>query len=213
MKKIAIYGAGGLGREIAQMVSQINSLSPKWELIGFYDDHIRKGQTVKGLKVLGGISDLNEEPIELNLVIAIADNKMRKEIAAKVTNRKIIYPNLIHPSVIMDDNEVKLGAGSIVTAGNILTTDIEIGKHCIVNLGCTIGHDLVLGDYCAIMPGVHLSGNITIDEEVLVGTGARILQNLTVGKQSKIGAGAVVVENVHEGDTVVGVPAKSVKKA
>lgn len=212
MKKIAIYGAGGLGREISQMVFQINSTSPKWELIGFYDDHIPKGQVVKGFTVLGGISDLNEELNELNLVIAIADNKMRKEIAGKVTNPKIISPSLIHPSVIMDEIEVDLGVGSIIAAGNILTTDIKIGKHCIVNLGCTIGHDLVMDDFCAIMPGVHLSGNIKVEEGVLVGTGARILQNLTIEKQSTIGAGAVVIENVYEGDTVVGVPAKSVLK-
>jgi sugar O-acyltransferase (sialic acid O-acetyltransferase NeuD family) len=168
---------------------------------------------VKGLNILGGISDLNDESNELNLVIGIADNEMRKQIAGKVTNTKIVYPNLIHPSVIMDESEVKFGIGSIIAAGNILTIDIEIGNHCIVNLGCTIGHDLVLNDFCAIMPGVHLSGNITAGEGVLVGTGARILQNLTIGKQSKIGAGAVVIEDVDEGETVVGVPAKSVKKA
>jgi len=211
MKKIAIYGAGGLGREISQMVGQINSLSKKWELSGFYDDHLPKGQVVKGLKVLGGISDLNEEPNELNLVIGIADNKMRKEIASKVTNTKILYPNLIHPSVIMDDNEVNLGVGSIITAGNILTTDIKIGKHCIINLSCTIGHDLVLGDFCAIMPGVHLSGNITVGEGVLVGTGARILQNLSIGSNAKIGAGAVVTKDVSNGHTVVGIPARTMK--
>ena len=213
MKKIAIYGAGGLGREISQLVNQINLLSPKWQLIGFYDDYIPKGTMVKGLKVLGGIIELNEESNQLNLVIGIADNKMRREITGKVTNTKIIYPNLIHPSVIMDSREVMLGEGSIIAAGNILTTDIKIGKHCIINLGCTIGHDLVLDDFCVIMPGVHLSGHITVNQGVFVGTGARILQNLTIGKQSKIGAGAVVIRDVSDGDTVVGVPAISVKRA
>jgi sugar O-acyltransferase (sialic acid O-acetyltransferase NeuD family) len=212
MERIAIYGAGGLGREISQMISQINGSSPKWEMIGFYDDYIPKGTVVKGFEVLGGISELNKQFDELNLVIGIADNILRRQIAEKITNVKIIYPTLIHPSVIMEKSEVSLGQGSIITAGNILTTDIKIGKHCIINLGCTIGHDLVLDDFCVIMPGVHLSGNISMGQEVFVGTGARILQNLTIGRRSKIGAGAVVIREVSDGDTVVGVPAKSKKK-
>ena len=40
MKDIAIYGAGGMGRETACLIERINKASPKtiWNLIGFYDD-------------------------------------------------------------------------------------------------------------------------------------------------------------------------------
>ena len=43
----------------------------------------------------------------------------------------------------MDDCEI--GAGSIITAGCIITTNIKIGKHSHLNLHTTIGHDCELG--------------------------------------------------------------------
>ena len=208
MRKIAIYGAGGLGREIGQLITQVNIQSPCWELIGYYDDNIEKGKTISGQEILGGINDLNAQNEELCLMVCIADCYVRTKIVQSIFNENICYPSLIHPSVIMDSQEVVLGEGSIITAGNILTSNISIGKHSIINLGCTIGHDVVVGDYCAIMPGVHLSGNINIGEGTLLGTGARILQNLTIGRNARVGAGAVVTKNVDESTTVVGVPAQ-----
>ena len=35
---IAIYGAGGLGREIACVLKKINMVTPTWNLLGFFDD-------------------------------------------------------------------------------------------------------------------------------------------------------------------------------
>ena len=211
MKKIAIYGAGGLGREIAQLINQINAKSPQWEFLVYFDDNIEKGKIIRGQDVLGGINDLNLIDQDLCLLICIADCQIRAKIVNGISNSKITYPSLIHPSVIIDETDIQLGEGSIITAGNILTTDISIGKHSIINLACTVGHDVVIEDYCAVMPGVHLSGNITIGEGTLIGTGARVLQNLSIGNHAKIGAGAVVTKHVSNGHTVVGIPAKTIK--
>ena len=38
MRDIAIYGAGGLGREIACVLKKINMVTPTWNLLGFFDD-------------------------------------------------------------------------------------------------------------------------------------------------------------------------------
>lgn len=37
MKKLLIIGAGGLGREVAQYVKDINQIKPSFELLGFID--------------------------------------------------------------------------------------------------------------------------------------------------------------------------------
>ncbi|MBQ1739289.1 MAG: transferase, partial [Clostridiales bacterium] len=36
--KIAIYGAGGFGKEVACLIKRINDNGGDWELIGFFDD-------------------------------------------------------------------------------------------------------------------------------------------------------------------------------
>ncbi len=35
---IAIYGAGGFGKEVACLIDRINDNGGKWNLIGFFDD-------------------------------------------------------------------------------------------------------------------------------------------------------------------------------
>ncbi len=71
-KKLAIYGAGGFGREMAVMVRQINAHQPSWDLIGFFDDGLQKGETVDDLRVLGNMSDLNSYADKLFICVAVA---------------------------------------------------------------------------------------------------------------------------------------------
>lgn len=52
----------------------------------------------------------------------------------------------------------------------------------------------------------------TIGDDVFVGIGARVLGGIDVGDGAVIGANAVVVRDVPAGDTVVGIPARSVAR-
>jgi hypothetical protein len=48
MKKIAVFGTGGFGREVKVLIDQINNNKPQWQFIGFYDDGIPKRTNVNG---------------------------------------------------------------------------------------------------------------------------------------------------------------------
>ncbi len=52
MKPLVIVGAGGLGREVAWLVEDINRRKPEWNFLGFLDDGVQ-GKTVEGY--VGGI--------------------------------------------------------------------------------------------------------------------------------------------------------------
>lgn len=211
-KKLAIYGAGGFGRETAVMISQINDHTPSWDVIGFFDDGLRKESEVDGLKILGGIDNINSWPEDLSLCVSVADPSTRKVLVNKITNNKIHFPLIAHPSAILGDvARNKFGKGSIITAGVILTIGIDIGDFCVVNLSTTIGHDVVLGEYCTVMPGCSISGNISIGERCLMGTGSRIIQGITIGENCMIGAGAVVTKSFNSNLKIVGVPARGIK--
>jgi hypothetical protein len=51
MRKIAIIGAGGFGREVKMLIDQINHIEKKYEFIGFYDDNIPIDSEVNGFKI------------------------------------------------------------------------------------------------------------------------------------------------------------------
>ena len=201
-----------MGREVIPLLKDINKTGEVWNILGFFDDSKTKGELINGLPVLGGMEELNSWPSELCVAISVGIPATKMKIVEKIRNPRISFPVLIHPSVIIGEREyVSIGKGTIICAGNILTTNIRIGEFVLFNLSCTVTHDDVIGDYCSFMPGVSISGEDIIGRGVYVGTGANIINRINIGDNVTVGAGAVVVRDLPSGCTAVGVPARPVK--
>lgn len=207
MKDIVIVGAGGFGREVEWLIERINKINKEWNILGFADDNIAKNMSVGNSKVIYNINDLININRELNVVIAIGNAKIRKLLFDKLKNNiNINFPNLIDPSVIVEN--INIGKGNIICAGTIITVNVKIKDFTIINLDCTIGHDDIINEFVTIYPSVNVSGNVEIGEGTEVGTGTQIIQGKTICNNCIIGAGAVVVKNIEEEGTYVGVPAR-----
>lgn len=217
-RRIVIFGSGGISKEIAFLIEDINfrskvfySPGDEHEIVGFIEkDDSNKDVIVSGYKILGDFLNINDLEIDC-FVLPIGNPRVKQEIYENEVlklRKSLDAPNLIHPSVILRERYIKMGMGNIVCAGSILTTDIEIGDFNLINLSCTIGHDVKIGNFNVINPIVAISGGVEIGNNVLVGTGAKILQYIKIGDKAIIGAGAVVTKNVLPGIIVVGVPAK-----
>lgn len=213
MQDIVIFGSGGLAREVAFLIEQINSASPQWNILGFVEtDAHRVGEEVGNYHVRYTEDDLFDKTVAA--AIGIGSPVVIHKIATRFLERSnISFPNLIHPSVIRDEPRVKLGRGNILCAGNIFTTDIEIGSFNFFNLNCTYGHDVRIANCCVFNPGINMSGGVEMGSRCLIGTGATILQYLKIGDEVTVGAGSVVTKDVAAGTTVVGVPAKPFNRA
>lgn len=212
MKKIAIFGAGGFGREVKMLIEQINNFKQQWEFIGFFDDSLKKGEIINNSLVLGNLSDLNNwDDSELFIAVAVGSPATKKLILQKLNNQKIKFATLIHPSVFIGNDNVIIEEGCIIAAGVIITVDVIIHAHVILNLSCTVGHDTKIGEFSSFMPSVNISGEVEIKEGVYVGTGAKIINQLVIGEWTTIGAGAVVAKSLPPKCTAVGIPAKPIK--
>jgi len=212
MKKIAIFGAGGFGREVAQLVRDINKVEKQYDLVGFFDDGLPIGTRINSWEVLGGVNEVNQQKEELYMVVALGDPMTKKGVIQSIINSSIKWATLIHPNAILGDRAfLNIGEGVIITAGCIVTVNINIGDHVILNLCCTVGHDTNIADYSSFMPTVNISGDVNIKQAVFVGTGAKIINLVEIGKNSIIGAGAVVSKHIPPNCTAVGVPAKPIK--
>jgi sugar O-acyltransferase (sialic acid O-acetyltransferase NeuD family) len=208
-KRLLIYGAGGLGREVLSLVTSL----PEWEAIGFIDDQKAANTVVDGLKIIGDWHYLENSEEEVNVVLALGNPVIKKQLIGTLTNKKILFPSLVDPSaIIQSPSTVTLGEGVIICAGSILTTSIVIGNHVLINLKATIGHDVMVGNFSSIMPGVNVAGEVSVGSSVLIGSGANVINGITIGNGSTIGMGAVVLNDVSEGATVVGVPARQIKR-
>lgn len=210
-KKIAIYGAGGLGREVAGGIYRINSSNgEQWEIIGFYDDNKPIGTTVSHYgKVIGGMNELNAVDEPLALAIAVGDPRIRKVIHDGIVNPNISFPNIIAPSFkILDKKTFKIGRGNIIQDNCSATCDVEIGNFNVFNGSDVLGHDDVIGDFNVLMPGVHLSGAVCVGDCNLLGVDSVVLQKVIVGNNVTLGAGSVLMTKPKDGNTYIGVPAK-----
>lgn len=211
MKKTVIFGAGGFGREVKMLLDQINLTKNEFNFIGYYDDGIEKGTQINNHQVLGNLVELSKIEDEINVIIAIASPEIKIKIVSALNKSNFKFPTIIHPNVLIGSESVKIGKGSIICAGCIVTCNIEIDDFVILNLCCTVGHDTIIKSYCSFMPSVNISGEVLINENVYVGTGAKIINQLEVGKNTIVGAGAVVSKSLPEKCTAVGIPAKPIK--
>lgn len=212
MKDIAVFGAGGFGREVANLIRRINeaSASPVWNFIGFFDDNESlKGALNEYGKVLGGTNDLNDYSGELSLAIGIGSPRAVKAIVGKISNPKVDFPNLIDPTVLIaDGNNYSMGKGNIFTSRCIISIAVKIGDFNIFNNGTVLGHDDVIGNYNSFMPNVNISGGVTIGDCNFFGVKSTVLQYLKVGNNVKIGANSLMMRNSKDGMLYLGVPAK-----
>jgi sugar O-acyltransferase (sialic acid O-acetyltransferase NeuD family) len=208
MQDIVIFGSGGMAREVAFLIEQINSVSPQWNILGFVElDRERIGQEVGKYRVYCTEEELLDKKVAG--AIGIGTPAVIHKIASRFAGHSnISFPNLIHPSVVRDEPRVALGRGNILCARNIFTTDITIGSFNIFNLNGTYAHDVRIADCCMFNSGVKMSGGVEVGSRCMVGAGATILQYLKIGDEVTVGAGSVVTKDVPAGTTVVGVPAK-----
>jgi serine O-acetyltransferase len=97
-----------------------------------------------------------------------------------------------------------------------------IGRRFFIDhgTGVVIGETAEIGDDVTLYHGVTLGGTTwrkgkrhpTLSDNVVVGAGAKILGPLTVGKDARIGSNAVVLKDVTPGATMVGIPAREVRR-
>lgn len=214
MKDIAIFGAGGFGREIACLIIRINKKQPNtWNFIGFFDDDKEIWGSKKEYgEVLGGIAKLNAWNKELALVVTIGNPQVLHRIVDGIANPNIYYPNIIDPTVdFLDPENVRMGKGNVICAKCFVSCNVEMGDFNLYNVGDGIGHDACIGNYNVIMPNVNISGGVKIGDENMLGVKSTVLQYLKIGNQVKLGANSLLMKNTKDGLLYIGTPAKKLE--
>jgi len=209
MKNIFFIGSGGHFKEIFNWYKeQIKIKNLKSNIKGIIDDRSKlKIEKNSKLKILNSEQIKNEKNNYLILALGLLDK--RKLILKKFKNYN--FESVIHPSATISQ-EVKFGNGSVFAPNTVISGDAKLGNFNNLNPACIISHDCVLGDNNFLSSSTSLMGNCHIGNNNFFGAGGTMIPGTSLKDNNIIGAGAVITKSFLSMNTIVGVPAKKIKK-
>jgi UDP-perosamine 4-acetyltransferase len=113
---------------------------------------------------------------------------------------------LVHPDAYVA-RTARIGAGTFVAAGAVISDNTCIGRGCIINTGVVVDHDCQVEDGCHLATGARVAGGVNIASWCLIGAGATVIQGLRIASGTILGAGSVLLDDTLQGQTLVGHPA------
>ena len=205
LRRLAILGAGGHGRSVADVAEACG-----W-VPNLYDDGWPDITTSGPWPIVGDTAALIANLHATHggcYMVAIGDNASRLEkhqCLSRLQHARAV--TLVHPLAFVSPRAA-MGAGCVVMAMAAVNVGSRLGDACIINTGATVDHDCTLAAGVHVSPGAHLAGTISVGMCAWVGMGACIKQRLHIGACAVVGAGATVVKPVASGACVTGCPAE-----
>lgn len=210
MKNLVIIGAGAYGREVYSLAIQCEGFNKNFVIKGFINDDFHALDNFEGYPFI--ISDIQNYTIDKDDVFACAIGSVesKKIICNLILSKGGEFINLIHPSVLINQNS-KIGKGVIIFLNTNISNDCIIGDFVTIQGYVGLGHDTKIGGWSHVNAFTFTGGFVNIGTEVTINTRATILPGIKVNNNAVVGACSLVIKNVKENTTVFGVPAKKIE--
>ena len=200
MPKIAIFGASGHGKVVAELAEECG-----FE-VTFYDDAYPQKKMVEHWHIKGDFKDLVLVKSNYNCaIVAIGNNKVREKLSQSLLEEGIKLATLIHPKSVVS-KYAKISSGTVVFANAAINAFAKIGPYCIINTGAIVEHDCIIGRSVHLSPNVALGGGTIINDLAWLGIGVVTCHLIDVGKNSIVGANSAVIKNIPQDAIAVGSP-------
>lgn len=204
MIKLILIGAGGHAKSVVDAID-----NSKYELCGFIDEN-KKGKHLE-IPIFGAqIEDITNYK-EFSYFVSIGDVYYRKSWFDKIINMDLNVINIIDSSAIISPS-AKIGIGNFVGKMSVINANAKIGNNNIINTKSLIEHECIVGNNTHISTNSVINGNVEVEDNVFMGSSSVCNGQLKIGHDTIIGSGTVIIENVPARVTMVGVPARIIKR-
>lgn len=156
-----------------------------------------------GTQIIGEVKIGNNVIIRENVVIGTNSMTTDRELDGAIVS----MPQF--GSVIIED-DVSIGAGTVISRGAIDATHIHKGAK--ISISTVICHNTDIGENAILVCDAIMAGSSSIGKNSMLSCNSTVRNAVHIGDNALVGMGAVVTRNINDGDTVVGNPAKSIRK-
>lgn len=198
--KLAIYCAGGLGKEMLAFTRSIS----RWDEILFVDD-VTDATDVHGARVLR-FEDVTAFGGDVEFIIASGEPAGRKTLFEKIKAAGYRLATVISPWATVSPGAT-LGEGCIVL-DSVASVDVTVCENVMINSRVIIGHDAVVGAHSVLSANCFLGGKARLGECVYMAPGSMTKDRVMVGDSAIVSLGAVVLRNVRPNAIMLGNPAR-----
>jgi len=206
-----IIGAKGFAKEVLEICIQ----NQDTESLCFYDDVNKDaaGKLYEKFDILKSSEEAQDyfKNTDPRFTIGLGKPQLRKKMYEKFSGLSGTFTSTISKSANIGSHGIRIGAGSNILPGAIISNDVEIGLGAIIYYNSIITHDVIIGDFVEISPGAKLLGRSKIGDFTSIGANATILPDVSVGNNVVIGAGSVIIRDIPDNSVVVGVPGRIIK--
>lgn len=197
---LAIYCAGGLGKEVLALALSVNI----WDSIIFVDD-ITDEEWYQGAKIFR-YNSIKDYPNEIEFVIANGEPAVRESLYQKVKAAGYKFATICGSGCTILPG-TNIGEGCIIY-DCCISAEVTIGNNVLLNGRSVIGHNTVIGNHSVISSSGFIGGYTSIGNKVYLGPGAMVKDRITIGDSAILSLGAVALRNVRERAIMIGNPAK-----
>lgn len=199
---LLIYGGGGHAKSLIDLIR----LDGRYHVAGIVDDGIAAGSKILNVPVLGGgelLLSLRRKGIfqAVNAVGGIGSIAPRLAVYQRLANAGYLCVTVIHPRAFVEPT-ANVAEGCQIFFNAYVGSEVKVGFGSIINTGAIISHDCTLGEYVNISPGAILAGAVRVGERALIGMGATINLGVSIGSGGRVGNSAVVKADVPENGIV-----------
>jgi sugar O-acyltransferase (sialic acid O-acetyltransferase NeuD family) len=219
MRERPLYGlfaTGGFGRPVMPILREtVRERHGDAADVVFIED-VPVVEQVNGVRVMSTDTFLAAPRATTFFNVAIAEPQRRMALCERFLGEGFKPVSIVsRQAIVMGPADI--GEGSIICGFCTITTNVRIGRFFHANIYSYVEHDAVIGDYVTFAPRVNCNGNVTIKDLAYVGAAAAIRQGdydrpTVIGRRAVIGMGAIVLGSVPDGETVVGNPARPIRK-
>lgn len=207
MENIYIYGAGGVGRDLIELITAEN----QYNICGMVDDYNKKKE-IMGVPILT-LNDLRSIREKISIIISLGEPQLREKIKERITKElsNVEFVSIVSSRAFISKT-AKIGKGIIIYPNSFVGSNVVIDDNCLIGANTSIGHDCEIFSNVVVTFNCSIGGKTKLKNNAYIGSGSHIRDEIEIGSNVIIGMGSIVLNNINDDSIYYNEIRKVIKK-